>query len=186
MALTTLDERSALIVIDLQHAIVNRPLAHASAGIVRNARKLADAFRRHNLPVVLVNVAATPPGRAEQSKPTTFPPDAVKLVPELGDHPNDIHVTKKGWDAFANTGLEDLLRSRDVTQVVVCGIATSIGVESTARSAFAFGFNVTLAIDAMTDMSAEAHENSLKRIFPRLGESGTTPDIVTLLDATRP
>jgi nicotinamidase-related amidase len=185
MALSTLDEKTALVVIDLQNAIVNRQLAHPSAGVVRNARKLADAFRRHNLPVVLVNVSATPPGRAEGSKPTTFPPEAIKLVPELGDHPNDIHVTKKAWDAFANTGLDDLLRSRDVTQIVLAGIATSIGVESTARTAFAFGYNVTLAIDAMTDMSAEAHENSQKRIFPRLGESGTTADIVTLLDASR-
>jgi nicotinamidase-related amidase len=185
VSLSTLDRATALIVIDLQNAIVNRQLAHPSAGVVRNARKLADAFRRHNLPVVLVNVAATPPGRAEQSKPTTFPPEAVKLVPELGDHPNDMHVTKKAWDAFANTGLEDLLRSRDATQVVVAGIATSIGVESTARTAFALGFNVTLAVDAMTDMSAEAHENSLKRIFPRLGETGSTSDIVTLLDASR-
>jgi len=82
MALTTLDPRTALVVVDLQNAIVNRQLAHPGAGVVRNARKLADAFRRHNLPVVLVNVAATPRGRAEQSKPTTFPPDAVKLVPE--------------------------------------------------------------------------------------------------------
>jgi nicotinamidase-related amidase len=185
VSLSTLDRLTALIVIDLQHAIVNRPLAHPSAGVVRNARKLADAFRGHGLPVVLVNVAATPPGRAETSKPTTFPPEAMRLVPELGDHANDIHVTKKAWDAFANTGLDDLLRSRDVTQVVIAGIATSIGVESTARTAFAYGYNVTLATDAMTDMSAEAHENSLKRIFPRLGESGSSSDIVTLLDAGR-
>lgn len=185
MALTTLDPRTALVVIDLQHAIVNRQLAHPSAGVVRNARKLADAFRRHSLPVVLVNVSATPAGRAEQSRPTTFPHEAAQLVPELGDHPNDMHVTKKAWDAFPNTGLEDLLGSRDVTQIVLAGIATSIGVESTARTAYALGFNVTLAVDAMTDMSAEAHENSLKRIFPRLGETGTTADIVTLLDASR-
>jgi len=72
-----------------------------------------------------------------------------------------------------------------VSQAVLAGIATSIGVESTARTAFALGFNVTLAVDAMTDMSAEAHENSLKRIFPRLGETGTASDIVTLLDASR-
>ena len=186
MALSTLDPRTALVVIDLQKAIVERQLAHPSAGVVRNARKLADAFRRHNLPVVLVNVAATPRGRAEQAKPTTFTPEAMQLVAELGDHPNDIHVTKKAWDAFANTGLDELLHSRDLTQVVLAGIATSIGVESTARSAFAFGYNVTLAVDAMTDMSPEAHENSVKRIFPRLGESGTTADIVVLLDASRP
>jgi nicotinamidase-related amidase len=73
------------------------------------------------------------------------------------------------------------LRAASVTQVVVCGVATSFGVESTARHAFELGFNVTLAVDAMTDMSAEAHANSLERIFPRLGETGVTKDIIDLL-----
>jgi nicotinamidase-related amidase len=66
---------------------------------------------------------------------------------------------------------------------VLGGIATSIGVETTARQAYELGLNVTLAIDAMTDTSAEAHDNSLKRIFPRLGETGTTADILAQLGA---
>lgn len=78
--------------------------------------------------------------------------------------------------------LESWLKSEGVTQVVLAGVATSIGVESTAREAYALGFNVTLAIDAMTDMSADAHANSVSRIFPRLGETGTTQEIIALLE----
>jgi nicotinamidase-related amidase len=68
----------------------------------------------------------------------------------------------------------------------VCGVATSIGVESTARFAYELGFNVTLAVDAMADLNADAHINSITRMFPRLGETGTTEEIITLLDSSRP
>jgi nicotinamidase-related amidase len=83
--------------------------------------------------------------------------------------------------AFTNTDLEARLKGLGVTQVVLAGVATSIGVESTARHAYELGFNVTLAIDAMTDLSLEAHDNSVARIFPRLGETGSTQEIVDLL-----
>ena len=60
-------------------------------------------------------------------------------------------------------------------------MATSIGVESTARQAHELGLNVTLATDAMTDLDTGAHANSLNWIFPRLGESGATQDFLSLL-----
>ena len=94
-------------------------------------------------------------------------------------------MTKHTWGAFTNTDLLDFLRREGVTQVVIAGVATSIGVESTARQAYEFGFNVTLAIDAMTDRTAEAHDNSIQRIFPRLGETAETDAIVALVDATK-
>ena len=97
--------------------------------------------------------------------------------------PSDHLVTKRTWGAFTNTELETHLRQSGVTQVVIAGVATSAGVESTARHAHELGFNVALAVDAMTDMSADAHHNSITRIFPRLGETGTTPEIVDLLEA---
>ncbi|MEI9931349.1 MAG: isochorismatase family protein [Rhizomicrobium sp.] len=75
-----------------------------------------------------------------------------------------------------------MVEENGVTQVVCCGVATSAGVESTARFAQELGYNVTLASDAMTDMSPEAHDNSIKRIFPRLGETGTTAEIVALVE----
>ena len=65
---------------------------------------------------------------------------------------------------------------------MLAGVATSIGVESTAREAYSLGFNVTLASDAMTDLDQGAHDNSIAKIFPRLGEIGTTTEILSLLE----
>ena len=183
MAVTTLDPNTALILIDLQKGIVARDTKpYSSAEVVARAAALAGAFRAHKLPVVLVHVTGGAPGRNEQPKPPTPVPDWADLVPELDRQPEDHIVEKKTWGAFANTGLEQHLRAQGVTQVVVAGIATAIGVESTARQAYEAGFNVTLPIDAMTDLKAETHENSVQRIFPRIGETGTTDEIIGLLD----
>jgi len=144
---------------------------------------LADAFRRHGLPVVLVNVAGGAPGRAEQTRSIRdFPAGWTDLIPELNQQPTDHTVTKRTWGAFTNTGLEKHLRDLGVTQVVIAGVSTSIGVESTARHGYENGFHVTLAVDAMTDMNADAHQNTVTRIFPRLGETGTTQEIIELLN----
>ena len=186
MPLTTLDPKAALILVDLQKGIAGLPTAHPSGEVIARAAALADAFRGHGLPVVLVNVTGGAPGRAEQArKPGDLPPDWADLVPELNAQPADHLVTKRTWGAFTNTGLDDYLKRQGVTQVVVAGIATSIGVESTARQAHEHGFNVTLAIDAMTDMSPDAHVNSVTRIFPRLGETGMAGEIIDLLGKTR-
>ena len=186
MPVTALDPKTALIIIDLQKGIVSRPAVHPIGEIVKRARLLADAFRQYGLPVVLVNVAAVPPGRTEQTfKGGNFPPAWTDLVPELNQQPADHAVTKRAWGAFTKTGLAEHLQGLGVTQVVVAGVATSIGVESTARQAYEHGFHVTLATDAMTDMNPDAHANSLARIFPRLGETGTTEEIIDLLGSTR-
>jgi nicotinamidase-related amidase len=180
---TTLDPKTALILIDLQKGIVNLPAAHPASEVVKHARELADAFRRHRLPVVLVNVEGGAPGRSEQTRSTgDFPAGWTDLVPELNPQPTDHRVTKRTWGAFTNTGLEKLLKDLGVTQVVIAGVATSVGVESTARHAHEYGFHVTLAVDAMTDRNADAHHNSITRIFPRLGETGTSQEIIELLN----
>ncbi|MFM0035728.1 isochorismatase family protein [Paraburkholderia strydomiana] len=186
MALTTLDAKTALIVIDLQRGIVALPVVHPASEIVQRSVAVLDAFRRHGLPVVLVNVAAGAPGRTDQGRHSgDFPAGFADLVPELKQQPSDHLVTKRTWGAFTNTDLEAYLRKQGVTQVVLVGIATSIGVESTARYASELGLNVTLVVDAMTDMNADAHTNSITRIFPRLGETGTTQEVLALLDSTR-
>jgi nicotinamidase-related amidase len=184
MAITTLDPKTALILIDLQKGIVGMPTVHPGAEVVKRAAALAEAFRRHGLPVVLVNVDSLARGRTEQQAPNlaAFPADWAELVPELKRQPHDHAVTKRTWGAFTGTGLNEHLKSLGMTQVVIAGIATSAGVESTARQAHELGYNVALAVDAMTDRSAEAHTNSITRIFPRLGETGTTQEIIALLD----
>jgi len=182
MPVTTLDPKTALIIVDLQKGIVSFPTAHPTAGVIAHSRALADAFRSRGLPVVLVNVTGGAPGRAEQSrKMGDLPADWADIVPELNQQPQDHLVTKRTWGAFTNTNLEALLRKEGVTQVVLAGVATSIGVESTARYAYELGFNITLAVDAMTDLNADCHHNSITRIFPRLGETGTTQEILDLL-----
>ncbi len=184
MPAITLDPRTALIIIDLQKGIVGRQTAHPAAVVVERSARLAAAFRRHGLPVVLVNVDAVAPGRTEAPRfGGGFPPDWTELQPELDPQPQDHRVTKRTWGAFTGTDLLDFLKREEVTQVVIVGVATSAGVESTARQAHEFGLNVTLAIDAMTDMSAEAHDNSVTRIFPRLGETATTDAILALIEA---
>lgn len=75
------------------------------------------------------------------------------------------------------------LRQRGVTQVVVTGISTSLGVESTARSAYNLGYNVVLVVDAMTDLNADSHRHSIGKIFPRLGETDTTANVLKSLSA---
>jgi nicotinamidase-related amidase len=183
MPVTTLDPKTALIVIDLQKGIVGLPTAHPTNEVVKQASELADAFRRRGLPVVLVNVDGGAPGRTEQTRSSRdFPAGWTDLVPELNQQPTDHAVTKRTWGAFTNTGLQKHLRDLGVTQVVIAGVATSAGVESTARHAHEHGFHVTLAVDAMTDTNADAHHNSITRIFPRLGETGTTQEIIELLN----
>jgi nicotinamidase-related amidase len=187
MALTTLDPKTALIVVDVQKGIMAFALAHLPGKIAEHAGALCDAFRRKGLPVVLVNVAGGAPGRAEQSPNLgELPPDWLEFVPELNQQPQDHVVTKRTWGAFTGTDLEAHLKSQGVTQVVICGVATSVGVESTARFAHELGFNVTLAVDAMTDRHGDSHDYAVKRIFPRLGETGTTDEILALLETTHP
>ena len=115
--------------------------------------------------------------------PKALPSDFADLAPGLAQ-PGDILITKSTWGAFFMTDLDANLKKRGVSTIVLGGVATHIGVESTARFAHELGFNVTLATDAMTDMSIEAHQNSVTRIFPRLGETGTTQDIIALLDGS--
>jgi nicotinamidase-related amidase len=183
MTVTTLDPKSALIVVDLQKGIVSLPTVHPIDGVVKHAGRLTEAFRGRSLPVVLVNVAGGAPGRSEQPRGVReMPAGWTDLIPELKRQPQDHVVTKHTPGAFTNTGLEAHLRSLGVTQVVIAGVATSNGVEATARQAYELGFNVTIATDAMTDLNADGHAYSITRVFPRIGETGTTQEIIALLE----
>lgn len=189
MPATALEPTTALVLIDLQKGIAAGETVHPLDDVLRNAAQLADAFRERDLPVVLVRVhwsddgGDLPPGR------TTMPGAQVPLPQgfadfhdSLGVRPTDLVVTKRQWGAFHGTDLDLQLRRRGVTGVVLAGIATSIGVESTARAAHEHGYHVTVAVDATTDRDADSHAHSVFKIFPRLGEVDTTEEIIRLLD----
>ncbi|NKF23384.1 isochorismatase family protein [Solimonas marina] len=184
MALSTLDPHTALIVVDLQKGLIDAPFVHPIASVVKHGRQLVAAFRRHHLPIAFVNVAGTAPGRTERPARQTQPLPAgwTDFIDALSPEADDLVVTKHSWGAFATTDLDAQLRRRQVTQVLIAGVATGTGVESTARQAYELGYNVTLAIDAMTDGRAAAHDYSLHHVFPRLGETATTRAILDHLD----
>jgi nicotinamidase-related amidase len=187
---TTLDPKTALVVIDLQNSVAALPgEPHTTADVIERTAELADAFRKHDLAVVLVRVkfsadgSDVPPGRTEQQMRSTGTPpaNASEIVDRLAGNADDIIITKRNWGAFHGTDLDVHLRRRGITQIVLTGVATSYGVESTARAAFEHGYHVTLATDAMTDLAADSHQHALTQVFPRLGETGTTKEILTLL-----
>lgn len=183
MTLTTLDPKPALIVIDLQKGIIDAPTVQPVTEVVERSASLAAEFRSRGFPVVLVSVTGGAPGRTDRGRPPAFisSPDWAELIDELDVHPDDHLVTKQARSAFHGTGLDDHLRGLGVTQVVLTGVSTTSGVESTARSAYDYGYNVVLAVDAITDTDPATHANSIERIFPKLGETATTAEILDML-----
>jgi nicotinamidase-related amidase len=189
MPVTTLDPKSALVVIDIQKGILARPAVHPVEAVVANVVRLVDAFRARDLPVALVRVGwSADTGDMIKTRVQAFPP-MTSVPPGFSDYADELHadperdilVLKHQWGAFYGTELDLQLRRRGVTNIVLCGIATSIGVESTARNAFERAYNLTFAADAMTDANGDAHDRALSIIFPRIGEVGSTEEIVAKL-----
>ena len=184
MTVSTIDSRIALVVIDLQKGIVSDRVAH----VIPPTAALTAAFREHSLPVVLVNVTGRAPGRTEArggGMATEIPAGWADIIDELGTQPTDHLITKRRRSAFHDTGLDTLLRDLAVTQVVLAGVSTSAGVESTARSAHDHGYHVVVATDAMADHDASSHRYSVAHVFPKLGETASSAEIIDLLARSR-
>ena len=182
---------TALVVIDLQKGIVARPTEpHAAAVVVANAARLAEALREKGGFVVLVTVSYSPDVRdalrPESDDPGwtrsgPVPADFAELVGELAPHAGDHLVIKRQWGAFYGTDLDLQLRRRGITTILLCGIATCFGVESTARDAYERGYQQIFVEDAMASRAAAEHEHTVTRILPRLGRVRRTAEILAAL-----
>jgi len=180
--------KTGLVVIDLQKGVGSFPVVpHDSKTVVSNAARLADAFREHKMPVFLVRVVSS---EAERLKPIadsqiqfggSRSADWAEFIPEIGPKDGDITITKKQWGAFYGTDLELHLRRRGIDTIVLCGIATNYGVESTARFAYEYGFQQIFAEDACAAISAEAHGNTVNYVFKRMGRVRSTEEILRSL-----
>lgn len=158
-------------------------LSHAKT-VVSNAAKLAEAFRANKMPVFLVHVAFSKqtalqpvadfvmPSRGE------VPADWTDILPELGPASSDIVIMKRQWGAFYGTELDLRLRRGRLDTIVLAGIATTYGVESTARFAYEYGYQQIFAEDAMSDRSKEAHYSSIEFVLKRIGRIRKTADIL--------
>ncbi|MGU3523253.1 hydrolase [Enterobacteriaceae bacterium C23F] len=182
-------KKTALVVIDLQEGIL--PFAggpHTANDVVAKSAKLAEKCRAQGSPVIMVRVGWSADFAEALKQPVDAQagahalPDNWWTYPQaLGKKVSDIEVTKRQWGAFYGTDLELQLRRRGIDTIILCGISTNIGVESTARNAWELGFNLVIAEDACSAASAEQHEGSMKNIFPRLGRVRSTEEILKAL-----
>ena len=179
-------QKTAIVVIDLQKGITAIPAEpHPAEVVVKNSAGIVKAAREKDMPVFLVHVTPSPDFK-DALKPISetsfniskFDTSWSEYIPELDIQPTDFLITKHQWGAFYGTDLDLQLRRRKIDTIILCGIATNFGVESTARFAYEFGFNQIFASNAMTARSKEQHEYPLKFIFPRLGLIRTTEEIL--------
>lgn len=177
---------TALVLVDLQNGIVNLPLApRTGAEVVAAAHPIVARFREAGGQVIWVRVgwrkdfADYPPGKADRSFPLPeggMPPGWSELVEGLqqaGEH----CVQKRNWGAFHGTELDVLLRRSGVTTVVVCGISTAFGVESTVRQGWELGYDMVVLADVCSAASTEMHRNSIENIFPRIARVVVSADL---------
>lgn len=176
-------EVGALLVVEPQMFIYDEPYVEVRE-IVRRISVIADAFRERRSPVFILKITENSPGRGrtQAAIPAHITsPGWTNIIPELGPRSGDIVLTKPRWGGFIGTTLDYDLRQRGITQVFVTGIATSIGVESTAREGYDCGYNVVPIVDAMTDRTVAEHRHSIEKIFPRLGVPAEMKAVLTSL-----
>ncbi len=180
--------KTALVVIDLQKGIVGLTGPDLAGLVVANAAKLAQAFRKKEMPVFLVRVTPSANGKDGLKPVLDGPPmqiqrsaDWAEIVPEMGPGPNDFVITKRQWGAFHGTELDLQLRRRGIETIVLCGIATNIGVESTARFAYEFGYQQFFVEDASAARSKEEHDHTMKTTFARIGRVRKTDEVLAAL-----
>jgi nicotinamidase-related amidase len=181
MPVTQLDPVAALVVIDLQKGVLAIQTEPPTSLVLERSARLAAAFRAKGLPVVLVNVVARAPGRTAMTRPFNPPADWHQLAPELGATDADIRITKYNVGAFHGTGLDMQLRRRGVTQIFLTGVATSSGVEATARAAHDHGYNVVSVIDAMSDSDPVSHQHAVDVQLRKVGETATSDEVLAVL-----
>jgi nicotinamidase-related amidase len=180
---------TALVLIDLQNSILGMNTApYASADVVHRGAVLAQKCRERGVSVVLVTVGFRADGKDRLAVPTdtTWRPSAAvanptALADELKTVDSDILVQKHQWGAFYGTDLDLQLRRRGVDTIILGGIATNFGVESTARDAWERAYKVVFVEDVMTSVTAEAHQFSVSTVFPRLGRVRSLETVLAAL-----
>jgi nicotinamidase-related amidase len=179
-------KKTALVLIDLQNGIIGLDLGPRSGETVKaGCVALAEKFRAAGAPVILVNVTWSKDYGDLPSQPVDAPgehpeggiPDAWAALADGVAAPTDIRITKRQWGAFYGTELDLQLRRRGITTIVLAGIATNLGVESTARSAWEHGYAVVLVEDLCTSFNEAMHDFSFNAIFPMLGRVVKAADV---------
>jgi nicotinamidase-related amidase len=188
-----IDPRStAFVIIDLQKGIVSRPLHPHDAGtVVANTVTLAKALRGAGGLVIPVHVGFSsddgdrlkqPVDAPMPVPPGGLPPDWSELTPQIAALDAPVVIRKRQWSAFHGTELDLQLRRRGITTILLGGVATNFGVESTARDAWQHGYSVIVVEDASSSSGGEGmHEFAIEKILPRVALVRSTADLVAAL-----
>lgn len=180
-------QKTALVVIDLQNALMGLNTApHGVADVVTKNRRIAEALRARGGLVVWVRVDLNKFLSLPVDRPPSFggqpmPPELSEIAPSAGLQNGDLLITKHHWGAFANTPLDEQLRLRGIDTVVLTGISTNAGVESTLRQGTGLGFAFIVAEDACSSQDGEEHRFAFEKTFPRLAQVRTADEIIEAL-----
>ncbi|MGQ8704719.1 hydrolase [Serratia sp. TSA_198.1] len=184
-------QTTALVLIDLQNGIL--PYAggpHSAESVVAHGAQLAARFRSLDAPVILVRVGWSdtfadalkqPVDRPTPSPAGGLPANWWEFPESLAVSVGDILVTKRQWGAFYGTELDLQLRRRGIKTLVLGGIATNIGVESTARAGWEHGYELVIAEDLCSAQNTDMHRFAFDNIFPRLARVRSTGEILAAL-----
>jgi len=165
---------TALILIDLQKGVLSMPVQpHSADAVYTRSMLLAQRFRSAGALVVRVRVAFASDLADAVRQPVDQPTNYAALKAGWDEFPeppalSDVVITKHQWGAFYGTELDLQLRRRGIRTIVLGGISTNLGVESTARSAAEHGYELVVAEDLCSGGSAEMHAFSFAHILPRL------------------
>ncbi len=182
---------TALVLIDLQKGIVGRQLdPHSGEDIVAKSAALGRKLAAAGGQIALVHVGFSKDGgdRPNQNvdspmpaPPGGFPADFMEFVPEIAALPANVTILKRQWGAFHGTELDLQLRRRGINTIILGGVATNIGVESTAREAWQHNYSVVIAEDACSSMGSDMHKFSIEKIMPRIARVRSTAEILAAL-----
>jgi nicotinamidase-related amidase len=96
----------------------------------------------------------------------------VETIPELlrfGERIIEV-PGKRGLNAFSNTDLDNLFQQRGITNVVLAGVATSICIDSTGRSAYERGYKVSVLSDCTSGRTTFEQDFYCENVFPLYAE----------------
>jgi ureidoacrylate peracid hydrolase len=204
-------DRSALIIVDMQNDFLHRDgsfghiaLEHLEfnidmpflTGTVPNVKRLADAYRAAERPVVYLAHVLKP-----DYSDAAFPYWRVGIEPESGNRTHCVAgtwgariidelkpregehlVVKKGFGGFApSTPLDTILRNKGVTTCVVTGVTTCVCVSTTVRGGVEHNYRMILVSDAVAEVSREAHDAELRTMDRLFADVRSTDDVIGLL-----
>ncbi|HCV9035265.1 isochorismatase family protein [Staphylococcus aureus] len=171
--------KTALVLIDLQEGILKMDYApYTAENVVQNANKLIDVFRKNNGFIVFVRV------KFYDGKDALQPNSMVSLPPKEGDDYSRFHhlLDKRHFSAFVGTDLDLQLRRRGIDTIVLGGVATHVGVDTTARDAYQLNYNQFFVTDMMSAQNETLHQFPIDNVFPLMGQTITTNDFLNILN----